>query len=143
MKLKSNKNIRTISAIESFTGGLFSYTITKESGASKYFHGSIITYHNKVKEMLKIDTSNGVINKDIALAMAKAGQRIFNTDICVSFTGVAGPKTLENKPIGTIFIAINEEVYSLNLKGNRNSIKKQAVLFAIEKINNLFHSYTK
>ena len=126
--------MKTLSSIESLTGGLFASTITSIPGASKYFKGTIVTYQNEIKEKLGIDTSNGVINKETALAMAKAGREYFKSDICVSFTGNAGPEVMDDKPVGLVFIAINYEVFELNLKGSRNEIRKQAVEFAIKKI---------
>ncbi|MCK5945722.1 MAG: CinA family protein [Mycoplasmataceae bacterium] len=126
--------MKTLSSIESLTGGLFASEITSKPGASKYFKGSIVTYQNEIKEKLGIDTTNGVINKETALAMSKAGRKYFDSDICVSFTGNAGPEAMDGKPVGLVFIAINNDVYELNLSGDRNSIRKQAVEFAIKKI---------
>ena len=125
----------TISSIESLTGGLFASTLVSKPGASKYFKGSMVTYSNEIKEALGVDTSNGVVNKEVALQMAAKGKEQFNTDICVSFTGNAGPDTLDNAPVGKVFIAINEEVFELDLKGTRNEIRQQAVDFAISKLN--------
>ena len=127
----------TISAIESFTGGLFASEIISKPGASKFFKGSLVTYWNEVKEKLGVDTSNGVVNKATALAMAQKGKEYFNTDICVAFTGNAGPEVMDNQPVGKVFIAINEQVFELDLQGNRNEIRKQAVEFALNKINTL------
>ena len=127
----------TISAIESFTGGLFASEIISKPGASKFFKGSLVTYWNEVKEKLGVDTSNGVVNKVTALAMAQKGKEYFNTDVCVAFTGNAGPEVMDNQPVGKVFIAINEQVFELDLQGNRNEIRKQAVEFALNKINTL------
>ena len=41
------KNL-TLASIESFTGGLFAATIVEKPGASKYFKGTIVTYHNDI-----------------------------------------------------------------------------------------------
>ena len=42
------KNL-TLASIESFTGGLFAATIVETPGASKYFKGTTVTYHNDIK----------------------------------------------------------------------------------------------
>ena len=127
--------MKTLSSIESLTGGLFASTITSIPGASKYFKGTIVTYQNEIKEKLGIDTTRGVINREVALSMSRIGRKFFNSDICVSFTGNAGPDGMDNKPVGLVFIAINEEVFELNFKGSRNEIRRKAVEFAIKNTN--------
>ena len=66
---------------------------------------------------------------------------MFESDICISFTGNAGPTPMEDKPVGLIYIGIayldKIETYEYHLLGNRESIKKQAVLIGIEKILNI------
>ena len=89
---------KTLGSVESFTGGLFASTIISNPGASSFFKGSIITYHDAIKSKLGIDISNGVVNKKVALEMAKKGKEFLGVDICVSFTGEAGPKPKE-KPV--------------------------------------------
>ncbi|NQZ65588.1 MAG: CinA family protein [Mycoplasmatales bacterium] len=132
-----NSNMKTLGSIESFTGGLFASTIISHPGASEFFKGSIIAYSNEIKEKLDIDISNGVINKQVAREMTIKGREFLNVDVCVAFTGNAGPTILDNKPIGLVYIAINDQVFELNFKGDRNSIRNQAVNFAIDKIFNI------
>jgi nicotinamide-nucleotide amidase len=128
---------KTLGSVESFTGGLFAKTITSKPGASLFYKGSLITYSNEVKETFGISTINGTINKKTALLMAKKGKKILKVDVCVSFTGNAGPKTLDDKPIGIVYIAINKKVYELKFKGTRKKIREKAVKFAIKKLNKL------
>ena len=129
--------MKTLGSIESFTGGLFASKIVETPGASKYFKGSLVTYSNELKEKLGIDTSNGVVNKEVALQMATKGRDYLGVDTCVSFTGNAGPDTLDNKEVGLVYIAINDEIFELRFNGDRNSIRNQAVEFALNKINNI------
>ena len=124
----------TVGSVESFTGGLFASTIISKPGASEFFKGSVVTYWSEIKEKLGVDTSNGVINKAVALEMAAKGKEFLGVDICISFTGNAGPKETEGKPVGTVFIAINEKVLELNLKGSRNEIREEAVQIALEEL---------
>ena len=128
----------TLASIESFTGGLFASEIVSKPGASKYFKGSLVTYWNEIKEKLGVDTSEGVINKKTALEMALKGKEFFDVDICVSFTGNAGPNPMENKEVGLVFIAINNEVYEINFGDiGRNEIRKRSVEFALEKVKKI------
>ncbi len=126
----------TLASVESFTGGLFAATIVEKPGSSKYFKGSIVTYHNDVKDKLGVNVANGVINSNTALEMAKRGKEFFNVDYCIAFTGNAGPSAMEDKPVGLFYIAINNQVYEFfypNL--SRNEIRKKAVEIAIKKLN--------
>lgn len=130
MKTSSYYNMKTLGSVESFTGGMFAAEITATPGASKYFKGSVVAYSNEIKEKLGVDTSNGVVNKEVAIEMALKGKEYLGVDVCVAFTGNAGPTAMEDKPVGLVYIAINEQVHELNLEGDRDSIRRQAIEFA-------------
>jgi PncC family amidohydrolase len=127
----------TLSSCESLTGGLFASTITSFSGVSNFFKGSLVTYQNEVKEnLLKISAdlinTQGVVSKEIAYQMCEKTSKLLSSDICISFTGNAGPSAMENKEVGLVYIGIcylNEiEVYEYHFQGDRNSIREQVVL---------------
>ena len=129
----------TLGSVESFTGGLFAREITRIPGASKFYKGGLVTYWTEEKiNVLGIDKSLvdqfGVVSRECAYQMAKNGKNILDVDICVSFTGNAGPDTMENKPCGEIYIGISifDRVitYPYLLDGDRNSIQQEAVSLA-------------
>ena len=133
----------TLGSVESFTGGLFAQQITSVGGASKFYKGGYITYATEEKvNLLLIPRSEvdkyGVVSKEIAYHMANNARQLLKVDVCVSFTGNAGPEAMEGKPVGEVHIGIatkeSAQVYSLLLKGNRNEIQAQAVDFALEKL---------
>ena len=133
----------TLGSVESFTGGLFAQQITSVSGASKFYKGGYITYATEEKvNLLLIPQSEvdkyGVVSKEIAYHMANNARQLLKVDVCVSFTGNAGPEAMEGKPVGEVHIGIatkeSAQVYSLLLEGNRNEIQAQAVDFALEKL---------
>lgn len=135
-----------LGSVESFTGGLFASTITSVSGASKFYKGGYITYATEEKiRLLGIPIEDvaryGVVSKEIAYHMANNARQLLNVDVCVSFTGNAGPEAMEGKPVGEVHICVATasaaQVYSLLLMGNRNEIQKQAVDFALEKISQI------
>lgn len=137
------ENGLTLGSVESFTGGLFASTITSISGASKFYKGSFITYATEEKiNLLRIPEElvqqYGVVSKEIAYHMANNARQLLNVDVCVSFTGNAGPEAMENKPVGEVHIGIatkdDARIYSLNLSGNRDEIRRQAVEFALKKL---------
>ena len=67
--------------------------------------------------------------------MAKKGQQLLNVDVCVSFTGNAGPEAMEGEPVGEIYIGVayldKVEVFPFLLKGDRNTIQKEGVKNAL------------
>ncbi|MEG0276028.1 MAG: CinA family protein [Coprobacillus sp.] len=132
----------SISSVESFTVGSFANEIGSISGISAVYKGSLVSYQTCVKrDVLKIDEKiieqYGVVSNEIAGLMAISGQKMFDSDICVSFTGNAGPSAMEGKPVGQVHmgIAYKGEIhtYCFLLSGSRNDIKKQAILLGIEK----------
>ena len=136
----------TLGSVESFTGGLFASSITSVGGASKVFKGSYITYATEEKiKLLQIPENIiqqfGVVSKEVAYYMANNGRQLLNVDVCVSFTGNAGPDAMEGKPVGEVHIGIATaeaaQIYSLNLQGDRNEIREQAVKFALKKLTML------
>ena len=137
------ENKLTLGSIESITGGLFASTITKIPGASNFFKGSIVTYATEEKErLLGISHEDvekyGVVSKQIAEQMAVYGRDLLDVDVCISFTGNAGPSAMENKKVGEIYIGVatpdNVEVFPFILNGNREQIQQEAVNLAIKKL---------
>lgn len=113
----------TISTAESCTGGELAKMITSNSGSSKYFLGGIIPYatENKI-EILKVKKETvdefTVVSEQVAQEMAKGCQSLFDTNISLSTTGVAGPgKGEDGKDIGTVFysIRVNDKEHSSKL----------------------------
>ena len=106
----------SISSVESFTVGNFAAMLGSIPGISKY----------------------GVVSKEVASLMCVNGKQILDSDVCVSFTGNAGPDAMEGKPVGLVYIGIlyqGVNIYELNLKGTREEIQKQAIDFVIRKLN--------
>ena len=132
----------TIAVMESCTGGLLSNTITSVSGSSGYFIGGIVAYSNdlKIKYGVNSDTINrfGAISTEVAQEMAHAVRASMNTDIGVGITGVAGPDTLEGKPVGTIHMAIEHQefadAFTHIYNGSRNHIQHRSVVQVISKL---------
>lgn len=133
----------TLSCAESFTGGKFASTITSYKGVSAFFKGGIVSYWNEVKEnILKVSSdminSDGVISASCAKEMLLGTKKLMNTDFVISFTGNAGPTSMENKPAGLVYIGVmyldDINIYELNLNGSRSDVQNQAIEFAFEKI---------
>jgi PncC family amidohydrolase len=139
------KNI-SISSVESFTVGKFASLLGEIPHVSKIYKGSLITYQTDTKARLlniskDIIEKHGVVSKEVASLMCIHGKQIIDSDICVSFTGNAGPGTMEDKEVGSVYIGImylqKVRVYHLQLVGERISIQQQAIMFACQKIKTL------
>lgn len=142
----------SISSVESFTVGGFANMIGSISGISAVYRGSLVSYQTRIKrDVLKIDEKVihqfGVVSNEVAGLMAIQGQRMFDSDLCISFTGNAGPTAMEGKPVGLVYIGIafQEKIHTFcfELSGSREDIKKQAVLLGIEKILNILKKNQK
>ncbi|RMG74029.1 MAG: CinA family protein [Nitrospirae bacterium] len=131
----------TLATSESCTGGRIADLITEVAGASKFFRGSVVAYHEDVKrEVLgvkeKTIRQKGVVSEDTALQMARGVKELLRSHVGVSTTGNLGPQALEGKEVGLVYIgiALGDKVYTkkLLLKGNREENKLMASLEALE-----------
>ena len=89
---KLNKEGKTISFMESCTGGFLANEITNISGASNVLKVSLVTYSNEFKIKFKVDEE--IINKysvysvETAKSMAKNVAEFSNSNIGVGITKV-------------------------------------------------------
>lgn len=129
----------TLAIMESRTGGLLANAITNVPGSSKYFKGGLIAYADEVKMAYGVEeqliTKHGPISAEAAEAMASAARKNLQADIGVGLTAVTGPAEIEGKPIGTIFIGIDngqrKSSFTKNYPGNRPQVKQRAVTSAL------------
>tara|TARA_B100000902_G_C26704229_1_gene618712 strand:- start:122 stop:592 length:471 start_codon:yes stop_codon:yes gene_type:complete len=97
---------------ESCTGGMLSSAITSVSGSSKIFTMGLVTYSNTAKSGLlkvpqKIIRKNGAVSVQCCLSMVNNLNKISKSKVCVSITGIAGPKGgSKQKPVGLVYIGI-------------------------------------
>ena len=110
-----------IAFAESCTGGMLSCAITSVAGSSKVFTMGLVTYSNQAKTSIlkvpkKIIKKYGAVSVQCCLSMINNLSKISKSKICVSITGIAGPKGgSKQKPVGLVFIAIkNRNKISLN-----------------------------
>ncbi len=133
---------KTISFAESCTGGLLSYFLTKNNGASQIFNGSLITYSNEIKsKWLAVDEeilqSFGAVSREVVEQMADGVMRVSDADYTISISGIAGDGGgTQEKPVGTVYIGIKTASYQFQehfiFQGDRNYIQHQSVLYSIK-----------
>jgi len=97
---------------ESCTGGMLSSAITSVSGSSKIFTMGLVTYSNYAKtDILKVPQKilkqHGAVSVQCCLAMVNNLSKISKSKVCVSITGIAGPKGgSKQKPVGLVYIGL-------------------------------------
>jgi len=101
-----------LAIVESCTGGMLSSAITSVSGSSKVFTMGLVTYSNQAKTSIlkvpqKLIKKYGAVSVQCCLAMVNNLSKISKSKICVSITGIAGPKGgSKQKPVGLVYIGI-------------------------------------
>jgi nicotinamide-nucleotide amidase len=103
---------KSLSVVESCTGGKLGSLCTELPGSSVFFKGGFITYSNELKEKLVHDTllEFGAVSEQTAIEMAIGGRNILDTDFCISITGIAGPDGGTNdKPVGLVWIGLSSK----------------------------------
>ena len=102
-----------LATAESCTGGLVSHRITNISGSSEYFPGGVVAYSYEAKASLlgvTWDTLNthGAVSPETVLEMARGTRKLFDADIGISVSGIAGPTgAMPGKPIGTTWFGLS------------------------------------
>ena len=127
---------RTVGVAESLTGGLVGARLAEIEGASKWFRGSIVAYGSKVKFDLLGVPEGPVVSAEAAEAMATGACRALEADAGISVTGVAGPTTQDDQPVGTVFmaVALDGRVDSIeaHFPGDRHHIRQFSTISVLD-----------
>ncbi len=131
------KNQQTVSAAESLTAGSFQATLGSISGVSEVYPGGFVTYSKKTKEQfLELDSEMlkkyGTVSKECAEEMALQTKKLAHSDFALSFTGVAGPDSLEGQSAGTVWIGLASkegvQSYLYHFAHDRDYVRNSAVM---------------
>ena len=144
VKLLAKKKL-TVSFAESCTGGLLASSITSISGSSKVFNMGLVTYSNNAKvNLLKVPkktiTNYGAVSYETCLSMVNNLNKISNSNISISITGIAGPNGgTKKKPVGLVYIGLKKGTKTIIKKNlfkskKRISIQKATVKQALKMI---------
>ncbi len=144
---------KKITFAESCTGGLIASSLTKHSGSSNCFDGSVITYSNEIKhEWLGVENFTlekyGAVSEQTVKEMLLGAIEISKADYALAVSGIAGPTgATPNKPVGTVYIGVasrKELKVELNhFKGDRNYVQYQAMMNAIRMFITFSNLYSK
>ena len=127
---------QTVATAESLTGGLLCAALVSVPGASVVVRGGVVAYAADVKTgVLGVPAGvldqHGTVAAESAAAMAVAARALFGTDWAVATTGVAGPDPIEDKPVGTVHVAVagsdGTSTVDLVSPGEREQVRAAAV----------------
>lgn len=101
----------TIGTAESCTGGMVAQRLSSVAGSSAYFRGSIVAYHNDIKQQeLGVQPETlaafGAVSEATVREMAEGARRRLGVDVAVATSGIAGPTgATDTKKVGTVCLA--------------------------------------
>ena len=126
----------TVGVAESLPSGLVAARLAEAPGASKWFKGSVVAYNSEVKFDL-LDVPEGpVVTAEAAVAMAEGACKTLRADVGMAVTGVAGPSRQEDKPVGTVFMAVSAfgktEVDEAHFPGDRQHVRQFATISLLD-----------
>jgi len=139
VKLLKNQN-KTISFMESCTGGMLASEITNISGASDVFKLGLVTYSNEYKEYFGVSKDTikeyTVYSNQVSSQMANRVCNIAKSDFAVGITGMLGKLDSKNKSneINSVYISIyNKETnkyfdYKIEATGKTRLEKKESII---------------
>jgi nicotinamide-nucleotide amidase len=102
----------TIATAESCSGGMAAELLTRTPGSSRVFRGSVVAYHNDIKEqqlgvLASTLAQHGAVSAETVREMAQGVRDLLKSDIGVAISGVAGPDGgSDAKPVGTFFVGV-------------------------------------
>ncbi len=109
-KLLKNSG-KTLALAESCSGGYISHLITTVPGSSNYLRGTVVPYHNDLKQqVLGVSSAtlaqHGAVSEETVREMATGVKKLFGSDYGLASSGIAGPDGgSPDKPVGTVWIA--------------------------------------
>lgn len=130
----------TLATGESLTAGLVTDGIARVPGASMVLRGGVTAYQVAVKESVlgvgrELIAQEGVVSGEVALALARGARRLLGADLGIGTTGVAGPGPADDRPAGTVVVAVVLDgvacVRRWALAGSRARVREAAAGLAI------------
>ena len=110
--------------------------LAETEGASQWFRGSVVAYDSKVTYDL-LDVPEGpVVSAEAAEAMARGACKALEADVGISVTGVAGPTTQDDQPVGTVFMAVmldgKVESQESHFAGDRQHVRQFSTISLLD-----------
>ena len=125
-----------VATAESCTGGNIAHQFTSIPGSSEFFKGSVVAYSNEIKtNVLNVSQDDlekfGAVSQSVVEQMAIGVRKLMKSDVSVSSSGIAGPTGgTEEKPIGTVWIAVSSENELISREFRFGALREQNILRA-------------
>lgn len=131
---------KTISCMESCTGGMLASEITNIDGSSNVFKLGLVTYSNEFKQYFGVSEQTikeySVYSFNVSNEMALNSSKISNSDYSVGITGMLGcvDPNNESSEINSVYITIYSKEnskyydYKINPIGETRVQKKQYIV---------------
>lgn len=120
----------TVGAAESLTGGAVSSALAMGSAAAEWFHGGVVSYHERVKYDVLGVTPGPLVSERCAREMVTGAARVLQVDAAVSTTGAGGPGPQEGQPPGTVYVGVcvrgEVSCHRLGLDGDPGEVVESA-----------------
>lgn len=137
-----------LATAESCTGGWIAETVTATAGSSAWFDRGFVTYSNQAKQdMLGVTPETlarcGAVSEQTVAEMAQGALARSRAQASVAVSGIAGPDgATPGKPVGTVCFAWTLDgdgttTRTLHLDGDREAVRRQAVVHALDTLNRL------
>ncbi len=143
-----------VATAESCTGGWIAKLLTDLPGSSRWYERGWVTYSNAAKQAelgvaAALLETHGAVSREVVLAMAGGALSRAGSNLAVAVSGIAGPTgATPGKPVGTVWIGwawrVGDDVRSRAahhlLAGDRDDVRRQTALLALEGLLNLVPS---
>lgn len=133
---------KKITFAESCTGGLLTYYLTRNNGASNILEGSLVTYSNDLKDnwlAVSAETleQHGAVSAEVVREMSEGALAVSHADFAIAVSGIAGDTGgTQEKPVGTVYIGVRSQTAHTEehclFSGDRNFVQNQSALYAIK-----------
>jgi nicotinamide-nucleotide amidase len=130
----------TVATAESLTGGLIGVLLTEAPATSVTFRGGLIVYGEETKQhMAGVDddllAEHGPIHPAVAEQLAVGARERVAADFGIGVTGVAGPGTQGDRPVGEVHVGIASPHHvttrEYHFDGTRTDIRLAAAAAAL------------
>jgi nicotinamide-nucleotide amidase len=130
-----------LACAESLTGGGLAERIVRVPDSSDYFVGAVVAYAADGKASVlgvSIETLEGpgMVSEECAREMARGVRKVFDAEVGLSTTGVAGPSPLEGHSAGEVWVAVSsdggEESRHVQAPGDREQVRRWAQQVALD-----------
>jgi nicotinamide-nucleotide amidase len=127
----------TFGVAESLTGGLIASRLVNVPGASAWFRGGVVAYHEQVKFDVLGVPQGPVVNEAAAAAMAEGARRVTRADVGLGITGVAGPDEQEGVAPGSMFVGLAlpggaTVTREVRVPGDRERVRQYGAISALD-----------